>query len=313
MDEEKENEIKHWQYAYDKAFTFHQINIDTYFKRTQILMLAIQGALLATLIKFLTIDESINGSTLYQYKFALLTIISILGIVFCFMWISMIQRQWYTLEHLRCHMRYIERHLMKLDVPLAIFRSESIMSYHQGCVFFGDDEQCKKRENDRCQSCQRKYPYGGKKKKIGLMKLEEQIVYIIRVVWLLCFSIFLYQTLKNSDIIIVECFIYSCFFVIIAILSIYMILILAKSSKDEKKSCMTWIGFSGFLLLSISLFWIMDYLINTLEFLLSVCVIASVIYTILEWTEKDKAYRNKQSFLFWELRDDFECSQRHFR
>jgi hypothetical protein len=201
MDEEKENEINHWQYAYDKVFMLYQINIDTYFKRTQILMFAIQGGLIAAFIKLLATGKPNDGYILSEYiLYFVLLAVSVLGIVFCFIWLSMIKRQWNTLEHCRCYMRYIEGYLINLGVPLALFRSGAAIFFHHSCVIFGNDKKC---ENCKSKLCQKRFPYDSKEAKTGLMDLEKYIIFIIRLIWAVCFSIFLYQIQEHCDIMII--------------------------------------------------------------------------------------------------------------
>lgn len=201
---DKENEINHWLDAYDKVFTYHQINIDGYFKRTQILMFAIQAGLVAVFIKLLSTEKPNNGAILSVCGlYWVLLAISGLGVFSCFIWLIMIRRYWITLEHCRCHMRYIERHLMNLGVPIALFRSEAAVSYRNYWVIFADDndKKCKKNCKDTpCQDkykCQKRYPYKKEKAKIGLMNLEKLMLYVIRLAWAICFSIFLYRILEK--------------------------------------------------------------------------------------------------------------------
>jgi hypothetical protein len=317
MDDEKENKIKHWQYAYDKAFTFHQINIESYFKRTQILMFTIQAGLATAFIKFLSNVFSNTQNSVSTLYLALI-IISSLGIVFCFIWLSMIERQWNTLEHCRCHMRYIESHLINLGVPLALFRSGAAIFFHHSCVIFGNDKKC---ENCKSKLCQKRFPYEeDKKSKIGLMDLEKHIVFIFGFIWAVCFSIFLYQILilKKYNTKILDYILYFYFTVIAIMLVVYMIFKLRKQVKDNKKYCWAWnIRFSILLFLSYILAWIPKYHRNIiLEILLSVYLVISIIYTILDWEKdnnekRDKKDKNKQFILFENLKEDLvKCPQK---
>ena len=223
---EKENEIKHWQYAYEKVCEHLNLIHDHYFKRTQILMFTIQIGLATAFIKLLVTDFTNPNLLLCKLQaYYVFCVISFLGVVFCFIWLLMIKGHWEGLEYCRCYMRYIEGHLMKLGVPLAVFRAESVISYLLNRINFDDEER---KDKDNHNKYQKVFPYRKKKADIGLMNLEKWVVRIIRLAWVLCFSIFLCQVLKNYNTIF-PCI---CSILIIILFIGYMIY---ESKKDKKE------------------------------------------------------------------------------
>jgi hypothetical protein len=328
----KEDKINHWLETYKILHNHFNLGQEFYFKRTQILMFAIQIGLATAFIKILiaVFDKSQTSystcsiSELHPLHFALL-VISLSGIVFSFIWLTMIQRHWYVSEYCRCYLRYIEGRLMELDIPLAIFRVESAIFHSQRHVFFGD-----KYEEDKNSFFQKEFPYEGMKAKIGLMNLEKWVVWVINLIWTICFSIFSYQSLKSGDITILECILYTCLFIVVimsfSILSIHM---LVKVLKEKKKDGLLFSVSQEFQTelgkKDISDKLRQKFVNNKIE--LSKNATATVkkedntwqiedghcSYTIKKESDKLNIYKGKsdQSILLWDLKEDFvKCPEK---
>lgn len=294
----RENKIRHLLDVYIKVYNHLNQSHAHYFQRTQILMFAIQGGLIAAFIKLLTIGKLKNNtilSSLDALYFVLLAI-SALGIIFCFIWLSMIQRHWDVLEYSRCYLRYIEGQLMKLGVPLAIFRVESAIFFRKRHIFFGN-----RYEEGRNHFFQKKFPYEeNREAKIGLIKESEaSVVRIIRLVWAICFSIFLYQILNKWEFKIFEYMpIYlSATAAAIIVITIYILIGLDRFLIEKKDDFWLWLGFNSLLFVfSIILVGIKVYSRNiSPEILLGICIITSIVYTIIDWKKENKKDDNKDN------------------
>jgi hypothetical protein len=188
-----ENKIKHWLDAYDRVYKHYEIVGDHYFKRTQILMIAIQIVLITSFGKL--VSDITTLSPLSTQKLVLLLSIPVIGLFFAFAWISFINRQCDTLEFCRCYMRYIEKKLLN-NVPLAYFRAESVIFYHHCSINFiggpnnGNSSDSDVGDNSEDKFClQTKFPYDRKETKIlGVVGIEKDMVRFILLIWIACFT-----------------------------------------------------------------------------------------------------------------------------
>ena len=189
---EKENEIKHWLDVYDQVFRFFQINNDNYFKRTQILMFAIQIGIATAFIKLLDIvfRDSQNYSVLTLLNFALF-IPPLLGAVFAFIWIWLIKRQWIGLQFSRCYMKYIEGYFLKNNVPLAIFKLEGTVFNSQNRVRYDYPSGYDIKPLYFPESPTKKY-------RLRFTRIEELVACIIMSFWISILFIFIYCGVTQS-------------------------------------------------------------------------------------------------------------------
>jgi len=188
---DNENRIRHWLDAYDHVFKLFLMNNDNHFRRTQILMLAIQAATFTGLGKAAW-DPEVSKIPL---KLASLGVIPMLGLISACIWFAIISRQRTVFEFYRCYLRYIEYHLMRLGVPSACFRAEAFIFWGKNYVKFEDCENNSNNGNSSSKSnfkFQTKFPYDENKHKakIGMMRLEEILVSFLFSFWSACLLTF---------------------------------------------------------------------------------------------------------------------------
>jgi hypothetical protein len=189
-----ENRTRHWLDAYDRVFQLFLMNNDNHFRRTQILMLAIQAAIFTGFGKAAW-DPQVSKILL---KLASLGVIPILGLISACIWFALIGRQRTVFEFYRCYLRYIECHLMRLGVPLACFRAESFIFWGKNYVEFDDCENNSGNSNSKSNfKFQTKFPYNENKHKakIGMMRLEEILVSFLFSFWSACLLTFFVYTI----------------------------------------------------------------------------------------------------------------------
>jgi len=187
----KDSEIKHLLDTYEKISKHLEIANDNYFKRTQIIMIAIQIVLITGFGKLVS-----DINILSPQKLLLLLSIPVIGLFFAFAWISFIKRQCDTLEFCKCYMRYIEKKLLNCNVPLAYFRAESVIFYHHCSINFigdpnnGNSSDSDVGDNSEDKFClQTKFPYDRKETKIlGVVGIEKDMVRFILLIWVTCFT-----------------------------------------------------------------------------------------------------------------------------
>jgi len=194
----KDSEIKHLLDTYDKVYKHFELANDNYFKRTQIIMIAIQIVLFTGFVKLVS-----DIPSLCTQKLVLLLSISVIGLFFACAWILYIKRQRNLLEFCRCYMRYIEKKLLNYNVPLAIFNAESVIFHLNSeakctnySINFTDDLNNRNSsdsnvgDNSEDKSClQTKFPYDRKETKIsGLMGIEKDMACFILLIWFACFT-----------------------------------------------------------------------------------------------------------------------------
>lgn len=119
---EKNEEIENLKYSYDRALDIFKLSNDNYFKRIQILMVALQVGLFYALIKLLhPIPYSGKG-------FPLPILVAVLGIVIAVIWQKLMNRQMQYLELQKRYLRNLESKFVKLDVPMDYFSIESAIN-----------------------------------------------------------------------------------------------------------------------------------------------------------------------------------------
>ncbi len=159
---------KNYLDVYDRVLGIFKINNDNYFKRTQILMLVIQSAL------FISFTSTWGD----DIKWALLGLISFLGILSAYAWFVSITRQGDYLEFCRCYLRNIEYRLVELGIPLEYFKNESKVFYHSDPVHF-------KWSNDD-------FPHEvGRKVKGRMIGIERWIACVLFIFWVFIFVLFI--------------------------------------------------------------------------------------------------------------------------
>ena len=199
---DKEKEIGYLLDVYDRVFQFFYINNENYFKRTQILMFALQIGIATAFIKLL--DNVFKSHKTETSIYIALVIVSLLGIIFCFIWLTMIQRQRNVLQYSKMYLRFIEDQLMNLGVPLSIYRAESKILYFGNRVFFCNRSEMRN-EIERETLCNdysspKAFPDRNERLKVRLMGLEKWVVYIIRFVWVLCLCISVANTFGFGEL-----------------------------------------------------------------------------------------------------------------
>jgi hypothetical protein len=115
-------EIRNLKYSYDRALEIFRLHNDNYFKRVQIIMVALQAGLFFALIKLLhPVPESWEG-------FPLPILVTALGIFIAVIWQKLMNRQMQYLELLKRYIRNLEAKSMELGVPIDYFNVEAAIS-----------------------------------------------------------------------------------------------------------------------------------------------------------------------------------------
>ncbi len=136
--------------AYDRVMKVLETNNDHYFKRTQILMIVMQSALLLSMGKFLgkvsakySADMGNMLALLKTFPHTALVglfigaILSVLGIIGAYAWIRMITRQHQRMELCRNYLRDLENTMStKLNIPLNFCQKEQIAFYYNRNIHF---------------------------------------------------------------------------------------------------------------------------------------------------------------------------------
>ena len=193
------NDSTNYLQAYAQVWSIYQTNNDNYFKRTQILMFAIQVAIFAVLAKLIGDMDDTSIFSLPALKLASLWIIPLFGFLSALAWATLITRQWNVLELYRRYMRYLERVLMAdHHFPLAAFTLEKAVFKDRLRIVFGchgarhnpgDKELAEESFPDRCKKG---------KMKIRMMHIEECIAVFLMSFWFACFgTLLVYRFCKN--------------------------------------------------------------------------------------------------------------------
>ena len=110
------------------AYRFHldvwKVQNDNYFRRIQVLMLAVQAALFAGTLKVIDLQWSV------WIKMLVLAILALLGILSAKKWIALNEKQNQYIEFCRRTLRNMECRLIELGVPLCYFTLEAHVFGH---------------------------------------------------------------------------------------------------------------------------------------------------------------------------------------
>ena len=124
--------------AYKYILEIFKIYNDNYFKRTQVLMVAIQSVLFVSSIHYLSRFGTKSWSE--KYSWLLLAVVALLGIGAAWLWYRANTAQRNYLEFCRFHLRNIEAYFEKFDIPLYFFTSESKAYFDRETVRFQSSE-----------------------------------------------------------------------------------------------------------------------------------------------------------------------------
>jgi hypothetical protein len=105
--------------AYRVHLDVWKVQNDNYFKRVQLLMVAVQAASFAASLKFLDL-KGVSGTQLLM-----LTTLAILGLISAQRWMTLNEKQHQYMEFCRRPLRNLEHRLAKLGVPLRYFTLEA--------------------------------------------------------------------------------------------------------------------------------------------------------------------------------------------
>jgi len=186
--QQTENGPQHYLQAYQQVWSIYQTSNDNYFKRTQILMFAMQVAVFAALVKLI---GDIDGGNIFPkspLKLAALWMIPLVGFLSARAWALVIVRQWNLFELYRRYMRYLERVLMtEHGVPMAPFTLEkAVFSKDQNCILF---DSCEAGGNPQTGRDEQEYfPDCGERgrMKIRMMRTEEYMAVFLMSFWCAC-------------------------------------------------------------------------------------------------------------------------------
>lgn len=112
------DEIANLKYSYDKALDIFRLHNDNYFKRTQIIMVAIQAGLFFVIIKLLT------PIPVLPKELILPMIVILIGGAIAWAWGVLMTRQMQYMDLLKKYLRNLEAEFKKLDVPADYFNVE---------------------------------------------------------------------------------------------------------------------------------------------------------------------------------------------
>lgn len=176
--------------AYERVMKVFEMNNDHYFKRTQILMIVIQSALLLSMGKLLSKISGKYSADMGEIITVLKAsphtalvglfigaILSVLGIVGAYAWVRMITRQHQRMELCRTYLRDLESKMCnRLSIPLDYFRKETQAFHDSRNVHFDGT-------ND--------FPSGEMSGKIegGAMNIEKRIAYYLIVLWIFMWTV----------------------------------------------------------------------------------------------------------------------------
>jgi len=234
-EEQKDKKSKVLLDTYDRVFDIFQLNNDNYFKRTQILMFAIQAALFAGFIKLAwdtQIETIISSASLNIVKFILFVFIPLFGSISAFTWVELITKQWNVLELYRCYLRYIERNLLELQIPLACFRAESLVFKYKHYIEF----EGSKKDND--PEIPTIFPHNGRKVELSLMTIEERTAIFLFAFWMSCIVTLLTYTINVQWIKIdLPCWLYLLVFsvVLLGAFGLYRVIQKRLDKKERQK------------------------------------------------------------------------------
>jgi hypothetical protein len=166
--------------AYGHMLKILEMNNDNYFKRTQILMIVAQSALLIAFVKLFTGPAPNGFKNPLLMKPIILLAIAVLGIIASSIWLRFIERQCTVLNLCKTYLRAIEDSLMRLGVPLGYWTYEGVVSY---------PEEYKQHQKDMIYRehllfPKWLFPCENKQKKIGLTKIEQGIAWILLGLWI---------------------------------------------------------------------------------------------------------------------------------
>jgi len=185
-------EIDGYLTTYDFVLTIWKVQHDNYFKRVQVLMMAIEAGLFATLLK-LWLNRITNIEDL-----AISATISILGVLVSIVWCKYIRKQGTYLEYCRSLLRNVERRLIELRFPLGYFALESYIFSPKG-VFPGklaDTEELEYRRVHFARSNEN-FPSAADTfiKRGGMIALDRGISIGASVIWFLMLMGLLHQAI----------------------------------------------------------------------------------------------------------------------
>jgi hypothetical protein len=193
--------IQHYLQAYQQVWSVYQTNNDNYFKRTQILMFAIQVAVFAALVKLIGDIGNSNILPKSELELAALWIIPLTGFLAALAWATLITRQWNILELYRRYMRYLERVLLSKRVPLGPFTLEkAVFTEEQKCILFDSCEAINNSQVGSAGGDQEYFPdYGYRgRMRIGMMRMEEYMAVFLMSFWFSCLVTLVWYKTDNT-------------------------------------------------------------------------------------------------------------------
>lgn len=118
----KKEEIEYLKYSYDKALDIFRLHNDNYFKRTQIIMIAIQAGFFFVIIKLLTpIPDS-------QKELIVPMIVTLLGFAVAWAWRVLMTKQMQYMMLLKKYIQNLEAKFVDLKLPIDYFSIEAAIS-----------------------------------------------------------------------------------------------------------------------------------------------------------------------------------------
>lgn len=110
------------KYSYDKALDIFKLLNDNYFKRVQIVMVALQAGLFIALMRLLS---PLPGS---WKDFPLPIIVTILGLCIAWIWDTLMIRQMQYMMLIKNYIQNIEAKFVELELPIDYFNVEASIS-----------------------------------------------------------------------------------------------------------------------------------------------------------------------------------------
>lgn len=113
------SEIENLKYSYDRILDIFRLHNDNYFKRVQIVMVALQAGLFIALMNRLTpIPKSCRELILPIF-------VAVIGLFVAYIWKVIMNKQMQYMELLKRYLRNLESRFVDLEVPLDYFIIEA--------------------------------------------------------------------------------------------------------------------------------------------------------------------------------------------
>jgi hypothetical protein len=115
-------EIANLKYSYDKALDIFRLHNDNYFKRIQIIMVAIQAGLFFVIIKLLTPIPVLPKELIFPI------IVTFIGIAIAYAWGVLMTRQMQYMMLIKNYIQNLEAKFVDLKLPIDYFNIEASIS-----------------------------------------------------------------------------------------------------------------------------------------------------------------------------------------